>query len=241
MNKIYLLGAALATVVLASCSKDNDEPTVKYAVLTFESAPMLAGPTEAGENLYSVDYAYPTDPDFDGPRFTSYSDTETGITLGINLDQGQAWSTDNYEFSAGGIAPSRWHDMVTEGYLNQCSVYGEGGHAGSATFGIAFTATPAVMSFDEGVERTVESLWLANSTYTALWDTDAAEFLVVVEGFNAAGVSVGTKEIDMLGVTEWTALSTESLGKVNRLEFTVSCEDVMAPTYFCIDDVRVVL
>ncbi len=244
---LFLVVAALAW----SCGNDDENtPDVTYAVLDFESATVVAGPTAEGENLSSNDNSMEPygpglggyDPEF--PNYASYTDAATGLTVGLNVDEGaEAWNTNKPEFYAGGIAPSRWHDMETEGYPNQCSVYAAGGHNGSATFGIVSASgypKPASMSFADGIQRTVESLWVMNSTWVALYG--AEDFAVRIAGFDAMGEPTGEpKEVDLTGLTQWTRVSLSELGKVNRIEFTIDCPDPIAPTYLCIDDVKIIV
>lgn len=255
MKRSLLLLAVVALAWSCDNKNENNAPSVQYAVLDFESASIAAGPTSAGENLYSAASFSPWGPGIDGydpayPNYTSYTDADTGLTVGLNVDEGESWSTGNPEFSAGGIAPSRWNDMEGASYLNQCSVYFDqdckGGRAGSETFGIVYapvdldgTPRPAVMSFAEGVERTIESMWITNSTYAAL--SGVGEFVLVVEGFDAGGTSTGKSEFELTGVRRWVQVPLSKLGKINRLELTVDCPAAMAPTYVCIDDVKVIL
>ncbi len=221
-----------------SCGKDDESaPEVRYAVLDFENATAVAGPTAYGDNLYST---------YEGVKYTGYTDVATGLSMGLNIDEGESWSSGQPEFYSGGIAPSRWHDMETNDFTNQCSVYGTGGNGGSATFGIVYapvdldgTPRPAKMKFADGVERIIESLWIANSTYTAL--SGVGEFVLVIEGFDAAGESVGTEQCELTGLTDWHKVGLSGLGMVNRIEFTIDCPALMAPTYVCIDDIKVVV
>ena len=60
--------------------------------------------------------------------------------------------------------------MVTEGYLNQFSVYDTGAANGSANFALAYVSSyegvPTAISFDAPV--TVGSVAITNNTYAAL-------------------------------------------------------------------------
>ncbi len=242
MKKVLLLAAVAAFVW--SCSPDDDGPEMQYAVLDFEHAPIVAGPTAEGENLLSS---------FGGEKYTSYTDPATGLTIALNVDQGEAWSTGNPEFYSGGIAPSRWNDMQTGSYVNQCSVYysgpgDNGGYNATPTFGIVFapvtfdgTPQPAVMKFAAGVERQIEDMWVMNSTFMMLYDGGKDDFTLLVEGFDKDGVSTGIVDLEMAGIEEWTELELDTLGEINRLEMTIFCSDPMAPTYVCVDNVRVAI
>jgi hypothetical protein len=260
MKKLSLL---LAVAALAwSCNNDdNNGPAVNYEVLTFESAPIVAGPTAAGENLSSY-YSPTEEPEPQFAKYTVYTDAKTGLTMGLNIDEGESWSTGQPEFYAGGIAPSTHNDMEDHGaenYLNQCSVYykasnNNGGYNGSKTFGIVYAPKtmggepmPAVMTFAEGVERPIDGLWVTNSTWTALYQAglgaDAEAFTVKVQGFDKEGeiIPAAVETFDLSGVNAWKWVSLAKFGKVNRIEFDVTCADTMAPAYFCIDDVKVIV
>ena len=171
-------------------------------VMTFENVPedQLAGPTAYGENLYS---AYET-------PFISYTDPESKLFFTIPDDWGMG-----REFYYGGVALSRWNDMVTEGFLNQCSAYyadattGKGGNNGSATFAVAFVATfmgpnAAYICFeDKNDEFLIDHLYVNNATYAALsmlnGDSFAKKmsyedqdwFKLTFQGLNNSGKKVG--------------------------------------------------
>jgi hypothetical protein len=263
MKKTLLL---LTVAALAwSCDKDdNNGPVVTYDVLTFENAPIVAGPTAAGENLYSdANPYYAYGPAIEGydeafSNYTGYTDSETGLSMAVGIDTGYTGATEKPEFWSGGIAPSTHNDMETSGQANQCSVYynapnGNGGHNGSKTFGLVFGSWngPVLMSFAEGVERTVEEMWVANSTYTALYQANlgesAQEMSVEVCAFDKEGNPVVDAQeevvkevVSLTGVTQWKRVSLSKFGKVNSIGFTVVSADSYAPAYFCIDDVKVV-
>lgn len=120
-----------------------------------------------------------------GDGYTGYTDVVTGLSMPTNVGfYGQ-------NFSAGGTAVSRWNDMHTESWHNQCSVFyqdntpvcslpqrgygygaGYGGHNGSQTFGVclydSYGATPTKMMFPDGEAYTIDRMWVCNSTYATL-------------------------------------------------------------------------
>jgi hypothetical protein len=254
--------ALAAIVVLAGCGDDNNKPKYNYAVLDFENAPIVAGPTAKGENLYAADaqFGYAYGPEVAGydakyPNYASFTDPNTGLTVGIKDDSG-------INFWNGGIAPSRWHDMEDGTLDNQCSTYYI---PSSPTFGIVHST--ASMSFAEGVERTIESMMVANSTYAALVmkNGDSGGFasaltyenkgwlLLTAEGFDAEGESTGTAEYYLAdfrtasstGIASgWKLVPLGGLGAVNRVEFSFTGSDsgtygLNTPAYACVDDVIV--
>lgn len=157
---------------------------------------VLAGPGADGTNL-------------DGSSYVQYVDPVTGLTMGLNN------GTWGQNFGAGGTAISRWNDIVTSGYTNQCSVYkrgqlykDNGGHNESPTFSVNYYDTwggaPIVMEFDGGAEKTIDHFWACNSTYTTLsmenGDNFSKKFTVddwykiVVKGYKADNTLAGEVE-----------------------------------------------
>lgn len=216
--KLYFAALLLAgCAVFSSCSDSDEflpdttpvEPQTRVAgtyVCDFESVPVSDLANSAyGSNLY------------DG-AYTGYEDAATGLYMGLNV-------TGGYGYASGGFAMSRYNDMTTAGYLNQCSVYYNdpdthmGGHDGSATFAVAYGYydDPATsvsydsrpkMYFKDGKEYTVESAWVTNNTYAVLsmmnGDSFAKKFSyadkdwykLTITGYKADGVTVtGTVEV----------------------------------------------
>lgn len=145
-------------------------------------------------------------------------------------------------------------DMQTAGFANDKSVYAESGADGSAQFAVGYYNAWAadgqgipVIEFAEAVE--MESVAIANSTYVYLYftnDVESAEkpeFKAVVTGYDN-GVKTGDAELTLVAGTTleegWKTVDLTPLGKVTRVEFSVVCEDVMAPTYLCVDNLTYV-
>jgi hypothetical protein len=99
-----------------------------------------------------------------------------------------------------------------------------------------------------------------NNTYAALsiknGDDYASKFTendwfkVVITGFDGKGDITGEKEFYLADFRDgksyicdkWTSVNLESLGKVNKLEFTFDSTDkgqlgINTPQYVCIDDI----
>jgi hypothetical protein len=219
MKKILsIMCAVLLIAGFSGCSKDdgNNDDNNPY-VITFEDARVanyLAGPTSYGENLYS---GYSVTGGYD--RYLGYDDAATGLFMMIN----DPYDTDDPDFWNGGIAISRWNDMTTAGYTNQCSVYysdaitGKGGYKGSNTFAVATGYNDPIMmgdirssvSFLNGTmgtnnECVFDYFYVTNSTYAALSMknggypakafTSGDWFKLVIEGFNKSGTSTGKVE-----------------------------------------------
>ncbi|MDR0668125.1 MAG: DUF4988 and DUF4465 domain-containing protein [Prevotellaceae bacterium] len=167
----------------------------------------LAGPTAYGENLYN---GYEN-------QYYGYYNASTELYMMLNED---VW-LGGYSFWSGGVAISRWNNMTTEGYTNQCSVYysdpatGNGGHRGSQTFAVATGyndlsgwAGRASISFQDSTRECVfDHFYVTNTTYAALCmqrgGGDARIFTyanrdwfkIVVEGFDRSGVSTGSIDV----------------------------------------------
>ncbi len=166
----FLAGACLftATALFSGCSSDDDFLTG-----------MLAGPTSAGENLYSYQ-GY--------PQVTTIYDNTPEEYLFLSMFNTVGGST---EYSSGGIALSNWNIRSNQSgntgdwwysYLNQCSVYNtaveaegqnkEAGHSGS-NFGVVYgyvdaynQAWMAKPEFYFNVPRKLVGLWICNTSYT---------------------------------------------------------------------------
>lgn len=197
MKRLFTI-AALA-LITAGCQK-NPPKGPEPVVLDFEAvgANYLAGPTSEGKNLYA---------DFEGEQYTAWTDAATGITMGINEADGVR------NFWNGGVAISRWNDMVAACPVNQCSVYykdastGHGGYGGSETFAVvnysAYNDAGGVVAFsDAAAEAAFDHFWVNNSTYTARCMEQGNDFaakfetgdwfLLTVTAEDAAGNATGT-------------------------------------------------
>ena len=222
-----------------------------YKTLTFEDVPAthLAGPSYYGENMYSLsEYNQ-----YEGPQYTGYHDTATGLKWHVNKSGGKT------EFQYGGVGVSRWNDMTDANYTNQCSVFfretatGNGGYAASKTFGVVFSANPdfgggygGIYFAEPSVEHVIDHMYVCNTTYAALVMRDGNEysqalsyenegwFKLTVAGYDKDGAKKGEAEFYLAdfrtanagGVLDiWDKMDLSSLGKVNKLEFLFSGSD----------------
>ena len=202
---------AMAALLITGCKKEKVDDLY---VIDFEDPRVedyLARPTSYGENLYSS---------FGAGQYVGYEDAGSGLYMMIN--EANLWGMGmSVEFWNGGIAISRWNDMTTGDYTNQCSVYykddktGYGGYKGSKTFAIATGYindspfgtgdTRSSISFnDNATERTFDHFWVNNSTYTVLSMmkggdfgskifsyADADWFKLVITAYDKTGSSTG--------------------------------------------------
>lgn len=270
MKKLFPLLCAFA--LLAACGKNDNDP--RYLTLDFEGSEVpLAGPTALGDNLYAnydgddkfEKYQDPTTGLVLELLPSSYYDDKPDFSAG-----GIAFSTWNY-MTQDEIEEAT---TVVDDWSNQCSVYykdgrDRGGHD-SWTFSVAhcpaYEGPKTTLGFaDPDKEMVFESMWVMNTTYVALTILEGNAFagtppledekgwlLLTVEGFNAAGRSTGKEKFYLADfreggdglVTEWSKVELESLGKVNKLVFSLSGSDtgeygLNTPAYFCLDDIKI--
>ena len=164
----------------------------------------------------------------------------------------------NYTSSYGswaGFAYSQKADITNSGYDNQYSVYDAAN--GTNKFSLYYPpfGSDAFASFPAGVEYTVKSASICNSTYTALTikngdpsfakkfggatGNDKDWFKMTAIGFNASGDSVKSVDFYLADfrtddnskdyiVNKWTTVDLSSLGKINKLTFRFSSSDTGA-------------
>ena len=242
----YFLLAAAIVFNFTSCSKDDDKEEVVTVTIDFEGVTLnsdgywngsdLSGnPKE--ENLYGFDVT------------NYYGSFKSGIAYFENkyVEEWGSWS---------GFACSSLTDKVNADiFTNQYSVYANSGAKGSQKFAIAYTDNEASnFQFDAGVEKTIQSVMVNNSTctYLALKNGDAFSdafeagdwFKLTFTGYNALGNKTGVKEFYLADFrngktyicSDWTKVELSSLGKVNKIEISLSSTDVGTPTYVCLDD-----
>ncbi|MCI2082829.1 MAG: DUF4465 domain-containing protein [Bacteroidales bacterium] len=254
MKKIFYL--ALCVLILSSCDYVHQ---FMNSTIDFESvgSEYLAGPTAAGENLYS---------NYDGTQFKSV--TVDGIVFGINA------SYSEYNFYNGGICISRFDDMSVDDYTNQCSVYyqqnktGFGGYQGSKTFAVANgynsdnSNCPCIYFLDDDQTAQFVSMQVTNTTYAyqtmangndycRKLSYDNKDYLkVVATGYATDGSLTGTTEFYLADfrtsssegiVTNWKEVSLTGLGSCHKIDFDIQGSDtgdygLNTPAYFCFDN-----
>lgn len=245
MRRMLLMAAAVTALV--ACDKNDDpDPKITMQTVTFEEAELdanglltgkaLATETESGANEYN------------------------GIFYTSGLTSFSCYYTDGWGIDyCAGFTISDNTDMVTPGNGNQYSVYAKGGVDGSKKFAVAYYDSWNAENGNDGALPTVifsqkvnpVGVWVNNSTYAYLWwlqgdsTTGGApkkvDALLTIEGY-ADGLlvrSVSVKLVDAekgLVLDDWTYQDLSSLGWVDKLAFRYSCDNVMAPCYFCIDN-----
>ncbi len=179
----------------------------------------------------------------------------------------------------GGHAISNyWNGILNDGdYLHQLSVYvpdsinsnGQGGqgHNGSDNFCVHFgysddsgysTSNLPCIYFYDGVERTIDHMYINNTTYFAncvvngndLTGNLAANEYVRVKatGYDVSGNVVGSTTKNLAYgtsyISSWKKWSLATLGNVYKVEFNIesNCDNgygMSQPAYFAYDDVAV--
>jgi hypothetical protein len=162
-----------------------------------------------------------------------------------------------------GFAASTTTDTTTPGFTNQYSNITGSGAGGSATFGVAFAEATIVLPSPS----VVDGAQFTNTTFAALSMRDGDPFAkqfggpsgsdpdffrLLVEGFDATGISTGIVSLALADFTfaddsldfildEWVFLDLTGLGVVKTLELGWESSDVgpfgiNTPTYVAIDD-----
>lgn len=165
-----------------------------------------------------------------------------------------------------GFAASNHTDATTAGYGNQYSAITGKGVDGSSAYAVGYPVAVSTILFKE---TTVSELYVTNSTY-AYWSmkngddyakkfggdngTEEDYFMLTIEGFDANSQSTGKVEFYLADfrssdptkdyiVNTWKRVELKSLGKITRLEFSLTSSDngdwgINTPGYFCIDHVN---
>lgn len=232
MKKLLLL--AFAASALAACSDDDKMPTPpQLETISFSEVELGAGGYLWGKTLATdVDGSL----EFEGVIYKE----GTASFLSYFSDSGGVWDTWCK------FAMSACHDKTTFGTDNQFSVYTTADD-GLNKFAVAYDmkGMGPGYSFSPAIEFstviTPVSLRIANNTWTYLYltDTKYSDFSVAIIGFNGE-TETGTIEVPLASdnkvVADWKNVGLDKLGAVTKIVFSVECDDVMAPTYFCIDD-----
>ncbi len=243
----------------------------QYCTLTFEDADYAGSATSYWSSLidpleYGGSLLY--------NNYTGYAWVDTNNT-GLMSGMGGT------DFWYGGIVLSNYYREVSgSDYTKQLSIpwkdaeTGYCGYNGSENFAILFDGSSmggvySALSFDEGVEATIQSMYIANTSYaiseceagyfyisdevqqTGLGDTDW--FKVTATGYDAEGEMTSSLELFLAeeGVTldGWNKWDLSTLGKVNKVEFvfdssvwsTGTWAGSLVPSYAAIDNISVIL
>ena len=192
--------SVILTMHLFSCSKDNDnpdQPNTNDVTVTigFQNAPSqyFGGPTSYGANLYDGAEGQITSGYLAPLGHGKYAQFSINYGLNYNANFEMSWC---YTLYNGGIALSDFHDMETDTYLNQLSVYDTTSPSGgkfAVANGLADLANPLQSKYaafegcgrvyitdengytvkngmnkvtGEDEEGWFKSVWINNTTYT---------------------------------------------------------------------------
>jgi len=249
----YFLLAAATVFNFTSCDKDDNKEKVSTVTIDFEDVTLNPEGYWNGSDLSGA----PVSEEFWGEPITNYYGFfKSGIAI-FNNKYIEEW------FSWSGFACSSLTDKTTPGYINQYSVYGNSGADGSKQFAVACndvtTGEASDFQFQDGMEKTIQSIMVNNSTYVYLTlkegnpPAKAFEagdwFKITFTGYNAQGAKTGEREFYLADFqngksyicSDWTKVELSSLGKVNKIEILLSSSDtgdwgMNTPAYVCIDN-----
>ena len=269
------------TTQKVSLSIDNNTQLTDYAelrVLTFED-------TDAKFTPYSLGYANKTinkwsdlidDPQYNGPltydydaaTYYWYDENNTGLQHSFTTPYwGGGHAISNYVIEDYESLPEGhygWHELQFATPI--------GGHNGSSNFAVhngysdffnsqIYDASLVGFSFEEGVERVVDHMYVTNTnyllnsvTYGDGFNQPAGEdtyVKIIAYGYNANDEATGTAEFYLVNgsaniLTTWEKFDLSSLGKVNKIVFNFAASadqsgsyGLNCPAYFAYDDVAV--
>lgn len=259
MKKLWMLALPLVACAFAGCSDDDDEPQdpnqgggtetpvppVEYETITFEDCEYPEGKLSNFEDQ-TGDFEY----------------TEHGATFKVNKYYGYA--------TGAGVSSKA---LISEsgspksGCVALAADTEHPGASGSDKFCyIGWTKSYAAKSpqgfqFEEGVERSIVSLEIMNSTemyqyakygyYSKPALPEGGNVTATFTGYNAEGEETGNVAVlladysseELALISEWTEVNLESLGKINKLAVAITWSDEWTPGYgssssVCLDNIK---
>lgn len=242
----YLWATLIAGVfVFSSCEKENEEQTI---TVNFEDVTLNSEGFWNGSDLSGV----PQTEESYGIEITQYYGSFKSNSVSFLNQYVEDWT------SWSGFACSNWKDktnaQITE---NQYSVYADGGANGSEKFAVSNGISN--FKFAEGVTKTIQNVMVNNTTcaYFSIKNGDLFAkkfeagdwFKLTFTGFDAQENKTGTTEFYLADFrngktyicTDWTKVELSSLGKVNKVEISLSSSDnsdfgMNTPAYVCLDN-----
>ena len=180
--------------------------------------------------------------------------SESIARFGSYYDDGMQWGSpyDTWD----GFVVSQICDKSASAvdYANQFSAWAAGGANGTATFAVGYypdvnfidtTETPYMIpTIEFTAECDVRSLWVANSTvaYPYVSAVGDGSLTLVISAWHGTE-QVGEKRVELAGksgkLDDWTKVEFAFGSKVDKLVFSMSSDDELYPTYFCIDEIEV--
>lgn len=185
---------------------------------------------------------------YDGVLVTS---KDGSVAIGSYYSDGTGWGSGRMDTWGGFVVSKNFNRTASSLDLkNHFSAWTEKGAGGSETFLAAYDfsmmgGTYSAPKIVFTMPRTVTSLCLANSTALYPYESSKSDFYftVRVTGYDAAGKLLGEVDCPLFTdgkkADDWVEVSTERFGAVSSLKFKVVSNDAMAPTYFCLDHLKV--
>ena len=279
-NLFKLLSVALIGLALASCNDDDNTfapdpepepaPELQLRVLTFEDADYKG--TDNGGKGFADWSSLIDNPQYNGPML--YPSTEEWL-YNWNDDDNTFLASKltnsygDYKFWGGGHVISNYTDtdLANGDSDHQLAVYGIAGHNGSKNFCIhngsaaesnTDSNLPSIY-FKDGIERVVDHMWVANTTYALNIMKNGDDFgnmpfgsqdylRIIAIGIDADGKETGRSSFDLATgtkfIVEWSRWDLASLGKVAKIAFNMEGSQTSewglnTPAYFAYDDVAV--
>ncbi len=158
-----------------------------------------------------------------------------------------------------GFTYSNMTDTVTPGFTNMYAARPAKGANNSANYVVVWDVSNVVHLRGAAIGKPVKGMYVTNSNYayksmkegddyTSPFDaTNRGWFKITVYGYDSGELKEDSVDFyladfrssnpaDHFILDTWEWLDLSSLGGVDSLLFTISCSDIMQPTYFCLDD-----
>ncbi|MDE5637016.1 MAG: DUF4465 domain-containing protein [Alistipes sp.] len=175
-----------------------------------------------------------------------FSTADRNAWFGSYYSDGRNWGMVFDTWNGFAVSKNCNNTAGTMNYDDQFSVWAASGARGSESFLAAycstFGGTYSVPTIEFAQACKVDHLYVANSTVTYCYASDATEYKLVITGYRA-GEETGRVEVALLSaegnVADWTKVMLFEQ-EVDKLVFTTESDDAMCPTYFCVDEIAVV-
>lgn len=265
---LWMLPALLMAACNDDNEGKKPEPEANFEVISFESDEhMLDAMTgedvalvdlkmslwNIGDYVFSKVYCakdYAVDAAYDGPLFAN---ADQSVWFGSYY----AWGFDSWGgFAVSTIADSR---PAAASLTQQFSVCAQGGANNTKTFAVCYDMNSGMEGTESEIYmaeygyptieltdvRTFDHLYIANSAWTYAYFTgdDADRFSVIISGWKGQE-KTGEVQVALVAgkskCSDWQKVDLRGLGAVDKIVFKASVDDVMAPTYFCIDEIALV-
>lgn len=255
MKKYFFVAAVLSLgFVMVACNDEEEIDTTKQTTATTQTNQPEADVTAVLDFEGTAWSALIDDPQNNGPLLYGtaaldygWSDDATGLSSKLTL----AWGG-TFGFAEGGIAISNYIDNDLANHADYNYQLAVPISNGSNNFAVVYCT--ASMQFPEGVSRLIRTIDIAPTTYelgvakngngSALPLTDAGSYLTLtVTADNGNKLTIDMAR-DGEFLETWRTIDFTSLGRVNKLTFTMDGSDqaygfVNTPVYFAMDNIIV--